>query len=82
MTPGDTRRKNANWVIGDGKSRTVSSEDAALSVLMDVRDELQTLNRLLHCPNFLGVPAVLRNVAMNTKRIPPRKRKRKLRRTV
>lgn len=71
----DRRRKNINWLIGDGVNKTVGISDASLAVLMDIRDELQRLNTLLHCTNFLGMPATLRNIAMYTKRIPPRKRR-------
>jgi hypothetical protein len=41
--------KNALWkllVFGDG---SVSNSDAHLAVLMDIRDELQSINRKLDC---------------------------------
>lgn len=56
----DKRRKNANWTIGDGMSRAVPPLDAALAVLMDIRDELQEQNVLL------------KKIAARTNRIPPR----------
>lgn len=69
---GDTRRKNVAWPVprNDG---TVGTDDMSLAVLMDIRDELQTLNRLLACPNFVGIPATLRRIDRNTAK--PRKKR-------
>lgn len=66
----DTRQKDSNWSIGDGPS--YSYDAAHLAVLMDLRDELKRLNRLLHCPNFIEIPRILREIRRNTTR---RKRK-------
>jgi hypothetical protein len=33
---------------------------------MDIRDELQKLNALLHCSNFRNIPAKLERIARNT----------------
>ncbi len=41
----DKRHKNGKWVIVDLGDGTVSPSDASLAVLMDLRDELQELNR-------------------------------------
>ena len=65
----DTRQKNLNWsvTIPDGSRMIEKAYDGVfVALLMDIRDELQTLNRLLSCPNFLGMPAALRKVARNT----------------
>ena len=51
----------------------VSDTVAVLQVCMDIRDELVKLNALLHCPNFTGMPAVLRQVRANTSK--PKRRK-------
>ena len=60
----DTRKKNANWIIGD----TITKWDQCqLAVLMDIRDELKTLNQLLACRNFTGIPASLSAIQRNTK---------------
>jgi len=64
----DTRRRNLNWRIGEG---TVTGDQARLAVLMDIRDELQKLNRLLSCSNFTGIPDSLRAIRKNTNK--PRK---------
>ena len=45
-------------------------EHVEIEVLMDIRGQLQTLNRLLGCPNFTGIPASLRTIARQTK--PPK----------
>jgi hypothetical protein len=42
-------------------------------LLWEVRQELKQLNRLLHCPNFTGLPATLRRIARNT--ATPKRRK-------
>lgn len=44
------------------------------ALLMDIRDELQKLNSLLHCSNFTGIPTTLRSIrrAMPVRR--PRKK--------
>lgn len=60
------RYKNHNWdVVGElGHNHpTESLAAASLAVLMDIRDELQTLNA-----NFRRVPRVLDSIANNTKR--------------
>jgi hypothetical protein len=44
------RFKNVNRNCGDGTS-PASVQHAQLAVLMDIRDELQRLNELLHCEN-------------------------------
>jgi hypothetical protein len=61
------RRKNTEWSIPEvGQSVTV--DQANLAVLMDIRDELQRLNALLHCQNFQAIPRHLTRIAKNTAR--------------
>lgn len=57
--------------IGD-KSFNVTHEDRVLAVLMDIREELQTLNDVFRCHNALAIPELLRAIKKNTT-----KRKRK-----
>ncbi len=67
----DGRRKNTSWtvtIVAGGKE--VSWEGAQLAVLMDIRDELQTLNRVLGCVRFTTIPDTLKTIAANTKRRP------------
>ena len=68
----DTRRKNVDWIVGAGK---VPLEAAQLAVLMDLRDELQTLNNLLGCPNFTQIPAILRDIRRHTAKKKKEKKK-------
>ncbi len=69
------RHKNINWdlaeeINGDGRPCGLARRQVA--VLMDIRDELQTLNSVFACRNFLDVPQLLRDIKRNTT-----KRKRK-----
>lgn len=49
----------------DGTKRH-SWETIHTALLMDIRDELQTLNRLLGCRNFIGIPDTLHRIQDNT----------------
>lgn len=60
------RMKNENWLINTESGGHYSYPAAQLAVLMDIRDELQTLNGLLRCPNFLAIPAILKTIKSNT----------------
>lgn len=73
----DTRHRNCHWILPtDADGRVERWEYVSIAVLMDIRDELQTLNRLLGCPNFTNIPTVLRSIRRNTaKPRKPRKRK-------
>lgn len=51
------RHKDAQWSLPEGKVETW--EQASVAVLMDIRDELKTLNALLRCPNFIAIPQKL-----------------------
>ena len=68
----DRRQKNVAWYVADATGKTydgIWGSPAAypsLAVLMDIRDELQTLNRLLSCPNFIAIPTILRTIRRNT----------------
>lgn len=63
----DKRRANADWCIYTDKGWqgpwTMHVYMAMqLAVLMDVRDELQRLNILLHCRNATEIPLILREI--------------------
>lgn len=45
----DTRKKNVNWKLHVYENGSVPHHDANLAVLMDIRDELQAVNRKLDC---------------------------------
>ena len=62
----DKRKKDYDWKIKTNTDGTTPQQDAHLAVLMDIRDELKQLNRLLGCENFLDIPALLRMIRENT----------------
>jgi hypothetical protein len=71
----DRRGKNVNWTPLDEKGNAPTWERAALAVFMDIRDELQDLNRLLHCHGFQRIPYHLDQIRKHTAK---RKRKPKV----
>lgn len=75
-TPADTRKKNFMWGIATNPDGTTPSADAHLAVLMDIRDELQLLNALLHCSTFTRFPTTLLEIRRNTSRPRAKKQKR------
>lgn len=64
----DRRKKDAHWLLNVQADDTVSTSDAQLAVLMDLRDELKRLNLLLYCRNFTGIPHTLKAIERQTKR--------------
>lgn len=60
------RHKNADWNLAEDRP---GWEGAQLAVLMDIRDELQTLNRLLHCVNFQNIPHKLDRIEIAARQI-------------
>lgn len=82
--PIDRRQKNQNWSICDpaGFLYTNLKDAVAVAVLMDIRDELQQINRTLGCYRFQAIPTHLENItraakqtATHTGRIPTRSKK-------
>ena len=71
----DRRRKDETWAVCSEINPDMTFDGAQLAVLMDIRDELKRLNTLLHCPNFVEFPHILRRIRLNTT-----KRKRKVNR--
>ena len=68
----DRQAKDVEWDVVNENGKVPTWEHASIAVLMDIRRELRTLNRLLGCANFNAIPHVLRNIEKNTK---SRKRK-------
>lgn len=68
------KHAGCNW---DGDIH--SSGHGTLALLQDIRTELQRLNGILSCPNFLNIPHKLDRIRIATARIPVRKKKRALR---
>ena len=65
------RHKDVDWSLPDGGPNGHSYDSIKVSLLMDIRDELQRLNALLHCHNFTTLPAAVRSI----RRAMPAKRK-------
>ena len=70
----NTRLKNVEWKPGDENGGAPTWERVGIAVLLDIRDELQTLNRLLSCPNFTEIPRTLRSIRKNTTRPKPKRK--------
>jgi hypothetical protein len=65
----DTRHKNGNWALPTTPDGRIEAWDyVKIALLMDIRDELQTLNRLLGCYNFTRLPHILDRIESNTKK--------------
>lgn len=65
----DQRQKNGNWSTRTDQNYYETDQHyrrASLAVLMDIRDELQALNRLLGCSNFTNIPRTLKHISANT----------------
>lgn len=67
-----TRRANRVDVEWETPASTFDWDHVTVEVLMDIRQELRDLNRLLRCPNFTGIPTTLRSIrrAMPAKKKP------------
>ena len=63
--------ENTEWNVRDADG-SITWERAGIAVLMDIRRELRTLNRVLACPNFLEIPRTLRTIRTNTSNLPKR----------
>lgn len=74
----DTRHKNGNWTLHATADDKLTWEKVQVSVLMDIRDELQTLNRVFQCKNFLRIPYQLDQIRKQT----AKKKKKRVRQTV
>lgn len=61
------------WQIQKNSQGKYNWDQCHASILMDIRDELKNLNRLLRCDKFLSFPAVLREIERHTRK--PRKTK-------
>lgn len=71
----DTRRANINWLVCSEQNTYLDHQYyqyAQLAVMLDIRDELQRLNALLHCSNFTSIPRVLRTIS---RKVPTRRRR-------
>jgi hypothetical protein len=65
------RHANTNWNLDEGTptgngGSTHQWPSIHAALLMDLRDELQRLNALLHCANFQAIPGRLKAIQTNT----------------
>lgn len=65
------RFKNVDWSLPE---KAASWEKTQAAILMDIRDELQRLNELLHCVNFTSIPSKLEQIKLNTTKPKARKK--------
>lgn len=62
-----------DWAILRTDEGRYAHEQVERALLMDIRAELQALNRVLSCPNFVEIPQLLRLIRKNTTK--PRRRR-------
>lgn len=66
--------REGNKINVDWNTKGNNSYDAVqLEVLMDIRSQLQRLNTLLHCSNFVDIPKKLERIARHT--VKPKRKK-------
>lgn len=63
------RCKDRNWDVGATEDRAYGMQSALLATLMDLRDELKEIRRLVACPNVSGGLVAMRNVARTVTRL-------------
>ncbi len=69
--------RNTAWSVWKDDSNTYDADQVQRAILLDIREELRTLNRVFACPNFLQIPRVLRSIRRNTYKPRPKGRKKK-----
>ena len=62
------RPRNVDWAVWQSSDGKYDSDSVQRAILLDIREELRTLTKLLNCKNFVEVPAILRRVVVNTTR--------------
>jgi len=64
------RHKDQNWSLPEGepspRGRAHQWDSIKVALLMDIRDELKSMNAILHCSNFLRIPRKLDEIRRNT----------------
>lgn len=59
--------RNINWPVRRNDDGPYPCDEARFAVLMDIREELRSLNRLFSCHNFIRFPRILDKIVENTK---------------
>lgn len=68
------RFRNCNWNTPTPEGSTnVSNDEVKIALLMDIRDRLDRVLRVLECGNARDIPNILRRISRNTAK--PRKKK-------
>lgn len=62
----DRRKANVSWWVTNETGHIIDIKHAQLAVLMDIRDNLESIKHVLNCRNFQGIPNVLRKIRENT----------------
>lgn len=62
------------WQTDEGK---YDSNNVQRAILLDIRAELQRLNSLLHCQNFLAIPRTLQRMDRRLAAKAPLRRRKK-----
>ena len=70
-------RANTTWKLPE--SGPVERDEAIMAILMDIRREMQELNRLLHCQNVVGGFRSLTRIDKRLRELAPLKKVRKAR---
>lgn len=58
--------RNVDWSVWINDDGTVSREWLQVAVLMDIREELREIRRIVTCHNTIDIPRILRRIATNT----------------
>lgn len=71
------RHKDQNWSLPEGTptaqgGREHQWESIKVALLMDIRDELKSMNAILHCSNFIRIPQKLDEIRRNMEKKKPR----------
>ena len=59
--------RDKNWSVNKNFDNTYNFDQVKLAVLLDIREELKSLNRLLHCSRFIDIPLKLELIENNTR---------------
>ena len=61
--------KDVIWTVPECANGGIASWEAVdTALLMDIRDQLQKLNAVFECPNFLMVPTYLKTIEKNSRK--------------
>lgn len=61
------------WLVRQNDDGTYNDNEARRALLLDIREHLRALRRVLECPNFLAIPSKLNAIVKHTK---PKKKRR------